>query len=90
MTRRRRRLARVLRCTSMDERKPRKLLVASIGVATIVYAACSNGPYGETSGNLVAPPEDTRPQDGAIDLGPETAADTAVQDSSSKDANDDG
>ena len=31
----------------------KKLLVASIGVATVSYVACSNT---ETSGNLVAPP----------------------------------
>jgi hypothetical protein len=33
----------------------KKLLVASIGVATVSYVACSNT---ETSGNLVAPPQD--------------------------------
>jgi hypothetical protein len=33
----------------------RKLLVASLGVAAVAYAACSNN---ATSGNLVAPPTD--------------------------------
>ena len=33
----------------------RKLLVASLGVAAVAYAACGNN---ETSGNLVAPPTD--------------------------------
>jgi len=69
----------------MEERRPRKLLVASIGVATLVYAACSSGGrYGETSGNLVAP--DTGP---AEDVGLDVGGDTAVQDTS-KDSNDDG
>lgn len=55
--------------------KRRKLLVAAIGVASINYAAC-DGPFGETSGNLVAPEiVDTGVEDtGAA----ETATDAAV------------
>ena len=65
----------------MEEGKRRKLLVASIGAATIYYVACTIGPRGdETSGNLVGPPEDTAPSDGlVIDTAtPETTADTGT------------
>jgi hypothetical protein len=43
----------------------KKLLVASIGVATVTYVACSS--TSGTSGNLVAPP----PGDGAADVQPD-------------------
>ncbi len=40
-------------------RVPRKLLVASLGVAAVSYVACGQ----ETSGNLVAPPQDASLKD---------------------------
>lgn len=62
------------------EGKRRKLLIATIGVATITYVACSPGSQGETSGNLVGPPEDTAPSDGLVidSATPETTADTGT------------
>ena len=42
----------------------KKLLVASIGVATVSYVACSNT---ETSGNLVAPPGSDAASDAPAD-----------------------
>ncbi len=66
----------------MEERKPRKLLIASIGVAAATYVACVH----ETSGNLAAPlPVDS----GTVDVGADTSDDTGVEDAS-KDATDDG
>jgi len=63
----------------MNEKRPRKLLIASIGVATLTYVACSDR-Y-DTSGNLVPP--DTGTEDVSFDGGTDsnTAADTAVRDS---------
>ena len=40
-------------------RHRRKLLVAAVGLATINYAACGAPRGGESSGNLMPPPEDT-------------------------------
>jgi hypothetical protein len=50
----------------------KKLLVASIGVATVSYVACSNT---ETSGNLAAPPGSDAASDAPTDafFGAETS-----------------
>jgi hypothetical protein len=44
----------------------RKLLVASVGVAAVSYVA-ANGCSSETSGNLVAPPDDGGTSEAATD-----------------------
>ena len=46
----------------------RKLLIASIGVATVTYLACSSENRPDvSSGNLVGPPEDTNVPEITID-----------------------
>jgi hypothetical protein len=56
----------------MDGRKGRKLLVATIGLATIAYVACSSDEDEPTVANLMAPPASGgsggMPTDGATDV----------------------
>jgi hypothetical protein len=58
----------------MDGRKGRKLLVATIGLATIAYVACSDADDEPTVANLMAPPtggsdgSGGMPTDGATDV----------------------
>jgi hypothetical protein len=56
------------------KKRGRKLLIASVGVAAVSYVACSSSRV-ETSGNLVAPPQEDAATDGSSD------ADGAPEDS---------
>lgn len=51
----------------------RKLLVASVGLATVSYVGC----VGQTSGNLVPPPDGWQGDDPAVDAATRMAPDAA-------------
>ena len=48
------------------KKRGRKLLIASVGVAAVSYVACG-GSQVETSGNLVAPPQEDAASDVSSD-----------------------